>query len=381
MRMILLTFIAMAVIAGPAWAQAPQTQPAAEGDAAAVAEPLRPILSPQAKRERAEATIDRFVRHLAESDAYEAKVAGAVGEAWEAYRATKDLQELQDFLTAALAMASAPFKQSLDALDEGDYAKADSLLAPLTTSNDPWLSLHARALLARSLVEQDRLEEAEKILTPLVARESDLMAMSFLEAELDFFLGYAQLSNLKYEEAAETLTRFERQHPDAPDMFRLPAIQMLQELRNRRPESLGEVSDLMVYSGRRLRNGEPGKPVQIRQDRAIELLSKLIKQQEEQEQQQSGSSGGGGGGSQQQQQGGQGPAGGKPGSGARESSLPGGDGSPGELKRAPRAKPGEEWGKMRPEEREKILQSLRRNFPTRYRQLIEQYYKQLAKEQ
>jgi hypothetical protein len=35
---------------------------------------------------------------------------------------------------------------------------------------------------------------------------------------------------------------------------------------------------------------------------------------------------------------------------------------------------------MRPEERERVLQSLRRAFPSRYRQLVEQYYKQLAKE-
>jgi hypothetical protein len=38
------------------------------------------------------------------------------------------------------------------------------------------------------------------------------------------------------------------------------------------------------------------------------------------------------------------------------------------------------WGKMRPEERRRILQSLRKDFPARYRQLVEQYYKQLGKE-
>ena len=60
--------------------------------------------------------------------------------------------------------------------------------------------------------------------------------------------------------------------------------------------------------------------------------------------------------------------------------LPGGPGNLGPLDRAANAKPGEEWGKMRPEDREKILQSLRRSFPSRYRDLVEQYYKQLAKE-
>ncbi len=34
---------------------------------------------------------------------------------------------------------------------------------------------------------------------------------------------------------------------------------------------------------------------------------------------------------------------------------------------------------MPPAERERILQALRDNFPSRYRQLVEQYYEQLAK--
>jgi hypothetical protein len=32
-------------------------------------------------------------------------------------------------------------------------------------------------------------------------------------------------------------------------------------------------------------------------------------------------------------------------------------------------------------DRDRILQSVTKNFPTRYRDLVEQYYKQLAKEQ
>ena len=64
----------------------------------------------------------------------------------------------------------------------------------------------------------------------------------------------------------------------------------------------------------------------------------------------------------------------------KQSMLPDGTAQIGELQRPQRATPGEQWGKMRPEDREKILQSLRKNFPSQYRQLVEQYYKQLAKE-
>jgi len=55
-------------------------------------------------------------------------------------------------------------------------------------------------------------------------------------------------------------------------------------------------------------------------------------------------------------------------------------GGPGEL-RSDTARPGEAWGNMPPEERERILQSIGKDFPSQYRQLVEQYYNQLAKEE
>jgi hypothetical protein len=36
---------------------------------------------------------------------------------------------------------------------------------------------------------------------------------------------------------------------------------------------------------------------------------------------------------------------------------------------------------MPPKQREEILQSIQKQFPSRYRDLLEQYYKQLAKDQ
>jgi hypothetical protein len=36
---------------------------------------------------------------------------------------------------------------------------------------------------------------------------------------------------------------------------------------------------------------------------------------------------------------------------------------------------------MKPQQRARILQVLQENFPNRYRQLVEQYYKELAREQ
>jgi acyl-CoA reductase-like NAD-dependent aldehyde dehydrogenase len=63
----------------------------------------------------------------------------------------------------------------------------------------------------------------------------------------------------------------------------------------------------------------------------------------------------------------------------KDSSLPGGEAGEDSLRASQRVKPGESWGAMAPAERERILQALRDNFPARYRQLVEQYYEQLAK--
>ena len=179
----------------------------------------------------------------------------------------------------------------------------------------------------------------------------------------------------------ETQREFEKNHPAAPDRFRLLIQQMLGESAGRQPEGLGEVSSLMTYSTRRLRAGEAGEPVQDKQRRTVELLSKLIEEAERQERQQGLCKNCGGKGCSKCR-------GSRvatasplnPRSPMQDSQLPGGSGGIAELNRPPRVRPGETWGKMRPEQREKIQQSLGKNFPSRYRQLVEQYYKQLAKE-
>lgn len=338
---------------------------------------LRPILSAKAQRKAASETIDRFVQHVQTSPTIDARARQAVAQAWQQHR-NDDV--LEDFMMAGLSIVSPAFKDGAVALDSEDYTKTDKVFASLAKHNDPYIALHASALAARSLVEQDRLEEAEKILQPLAAREKELADKTFLGDEVDFLLGYCLLANLRYEEAGVILERFDRQHPNAPDRLHLPARQMLQELQLRRPGRLGDVSDLMVYSGRRLAVGDPGEPVQAKQAEAVTLLSRLIAEAEERECGKGKCKSCGGKGCKKCGGSGQ-PKGNQPsGSPAKNSILPLGPGHIGALERTPEADPGEHWGKMRPEQRERILQSLRRNFPAQYRQLVEQYYKQLAKE-
>jgi hypothetical protein len=288
-------------------------------------------------------------------------------------------------MTAAVALMSKPYKVALDAVEAGKTADALTLLKPLPDNPDAYVSLHASALMARVLVENDRTDEAQKIIEGLAKRDDEINSHTFLGSELKFMLGYCQVSNLQFKAALDTFKEFERLYPKAPDQYRLPARHMLQELAVRQPGSLGEVSDLMSYAGRQLKHARTGEAVINRQDQAVQLLGNLIDDAEkhENEAQQSGTCKQCGGkgcskcrgtgkvaGNQQQPQ-----------FGANRSALPPGTGRIGTLHQSTRARPGEEWGKMRPEDRERVMQALRQNFPSRYRQLVEQYYRELAKQE
>ncbi len=63
---------------------------------------------------------------------------------------------------------------------------------------------------------------------------------------------------------------------------------------------------------------------------------------------------------------------------ADESRL--GPGAPGgeSLHAGSRAMPGEAWGRMPPQQRERVMQSIREGFAPGYQELVEQYYRQLA---
>jgi tetratricopeptide (TPR) repeat protein len=346
-------------VARPATRPAPATSAPVPLDAAVAA----------AARAKIDAFVDRVSRDPAIKDAAKEVIA----DAWQRRRAEADPR---GFLEEAQAVLSPQYKQALDAMAEQKYADAEKLLVPLTTSADPYIAAHAASSLARSLIEQDRIDDAIKLLDAWRDRDQDVARCSFQGPEMDFMRAYGLLRTLKYERAMAALARFMQDHPDAPDRLRLTARQILQELQQRKPEQLGDVADLMGYAGRQLRVGLSDQPVVEAQNKAVELLNRLIKESEEQEQQ--GQGGGGGGKSSSKGQ--PGAARGRPGAPAERSTLPEGPTENGPLRRSPVARPGEMWGRMPAQQREKILQSLRKNFPERYRELVEQYYKQLGKQ-
>ena len=219
----------------------------------------------------------------------------------------------------------------------------------------------------------DRLIEAAERIGELSGDGgARLAAYSYFAPEMGFLRGYCLLGDLRFEEADHALRAFWLISPMLRRGWRFPPGKILLELSNREPEMMGEVVDLMQYSGRRLKNADAGETVQQRQQRVLELLDKMIKEAEDREKNacSSGSSGSSGG----QSKSGQAPQ-----SPMQDSSLPSGNPEPGMLRSGRRVNPGETWGAMPPRSESVSCKHFARAFRSRYRRLVEQYYEELAK--
>ncbi len=294
-----------------------------------------------------------------------------------------------EFMAQALSLTSARFRDVLETYDEERFAESARLAGEAKADSNRYTAIYAAGYEALSLVAAERFEAANRLLGELLTDEGrrDIASHSYLGPELAFLRGFCLVADLQFEEGEVELNRFLDEHPDAPIRLTIAARQMLHELLNREPGKIGEVVDLMKNSHGRLQLHDSGKVVQARQQRILDLLDKLIKDAEDNESKckcKGSKSGedkkpcpqhGEGQGQQQQQQQGQK----RQQTPMQESRLPGGTPSAGALRDARRANPADSWGAMPPLERERILQALRESFPSRYRQLVEQYYEELAK--
>ena len=132
---------------------------------------------------------------------------------------------------------------------------------------------------------------------------------------------------------------------------------------------------------RMLNKTETGDNTQDKQEQVVAELNRLIEMMRQKEQGGGGDGQGGGQqGGQQQGQGGNAQGNQQSGGPAQGSTLPGGESRVGDLAEGRRAANSDQWGNLRDKEREEAVQFLREKFPTRYREIIERYYRALAEE-
>lgn len=318
----------------------------------------------------AEKVVADFLTNMAAVKVYDDEARAFV----TAQRKEAATDELADFLDLALPVLDPEFKRGLDLLDEDELIESMAVFEALSKSSDPFMAVTAATYAATAMIELEQVDRCQAMLNRVRKDHDPIENYTTALDRFRFMLGYCQVHNLEYEQAFATFEDFLANHPNAPERLRNAAVQILTELSRRAPGRLGDVRDLLNYARRKIGNGLTDDPVLDRQDEAIALLDVLIEEAEEQEKSQCGGGDGDGGGKK-----GGGAGGNKPSGGAKRSTMPSGSGRVGELRRT-RAKPGEMWGKMPPKQREQILQALQKEFPSQYRELLEQYYTQLAKD-
>lgn len=218
-----------------------------------------------------------------------------------------------------------------------------------------------RLWLGRERVRRDRFDEGLALLADLdPATAIDPAALLFHRAACQHWL-------LEADVAVETLDRLLERSGEIPVRYERVARLLRADIATLEDESLDHIARRMRDITRRLDLGRAGPKTLAVQDGVIDSLDKMIKQieQQRQQQQQSQASSGAGGGN-----------GGGSGTPMDDSRIAGGKGAGEVTKREIGDSDG--WGKLPPHKREEALQQIGREFPTHYREAIEQYFKRLA---
>jgi hypothetical protein len=220
-----------------------------------------------------------------------------------------------------------------------------------------------RLYLARWLVQEGYYDEAISWAAGL--SPADVVAP---EALL-FYQAVAHHRLVMPDKASSALGQLLARRDELPIRYQKLADLMQQDLAALDDESLDHIARRMDDVRRRLALGGAGERVQKVESGVIESLDKMIKGIEEQLQR-------------QQNRGGAGQAGGQP-SGAptpmqdsRIAELKG----PGKVDQRDVGN-GAGWGNLPEKDREKALQDIGRDFPSHYREVIEEYFRRIAAEE
>ena len=241
----------------------------------------------------------------------------------------------------------------------GDLPDFDLLeseeLAPLVRDN-------LRLYIGKWLAISGMYDECVDVLSPL---EVDQVAAP---ESLLFYRSVAHYRLRNKEEGLAAIEQLLENKDGLPRRYIALSELMQAELDSLEPDSLDEISRIMDSVRVRLGLGRAGTRVRKEEDEIVEKLDKKIEELEQQRQQQ-----------QQQQQSGNNAKGNQAQNPADDSSLPSGQASP---EVDPRRLASEtEWGDLPPKAREEALQSLGKEFPSHYREVIEEYFRKIARDE
>ena len=277
--------------------------------------------------------------------------------------ATSSDQSLEENLlvhlagTFALADANA---EKLNALCA--QPRASLVLSDQTWLGDPQMprfeACNMRLFYAKWLVQESLFDEAKEQLSGL--EPSDVVA----PATLLFYQSVVYHKLLEKESGLKTIEKLLGATESSPRRYIAVARLMQDDLKGLEEDSLDHIARRMDDIHRLLDFGRAGPKVRKVEDGVIESLDKLIKKIEDQQQQQQQSS------SSNNTL--------RPSNPAKDSVPMGGKG-PGDITKRDIGSESD-WGNLPPKDREEALQQIGRDFPSHYRDVIEQYFKRMASE-
>ncbi|MCI0335584.1 MAG: hypothetical protein L0228_20440 [Planctomycetes bacterium] len=304
-----------------------------------------------------EAVFDSLDDYLSTAE-IEADRQSAARKAWQSNEDAAD-GGLLDRLATSIAKADDRAHELIEYCSGVSKPGALPEFAWLADSDTPLLVRNnMRLYLARWLVQQGYYDEAISWTEGLTT--DDVVAPDALL----FYRAIAYHRLVQPNQADAALTQLLEREDDLPTRYQKLAGLMRQDLAGLEDDSLDHIARRMEDIRRRLAQGRSGEHVQKIENGVIESLDKLIKKAEEQMQQsQSASSAGG-----------------------QQSGTPMEDSQIAELKGPGKVEPrdigrGTGWGNLPDKDREKALQDIGREFPSHYREVIEEYFRRLAAEE
>jgi hypothetical protein len=227
-------------------------------------------------------------------------------------------------------------------------------------SRPAWLRADLKLFAGRWAAQERLYDESLAQLGKLDPAEvADPATLLFYQA-----VGFHRL--LDREAGALAVDRLLEREGELPQRYVAVAKLLKDDFNALQEESLDHISRRMNDIERRLDLGRAGPQVRKIEDGVIESLDKLIKQEEDKQSQQQAAMAAGSGGSLPQ-----GP------SNPAQDSMPLQGKGPGQVNKR-KIKDGDGWGNLDPKEREEALQQIGQAFPAHYREVIEQYFRNLA---
>jgi hypothetical protein len=224
---------------------------------------------------------------------------------------------------------------------------------------DPLLHDNMRLIYGRWLAQNSFYDEALIYLGDLNTRDVvDPAALLFYRSVVHHRL-------LDKKGCLEDISRLLENEADVPVRFKAVARLMDVDLRPLKEDSLDEIARLMEDIQRRLQLGRAGTRVRKEEEDVVAKLDKMIEKIEEQQQQQQSSDSSGGSS--------------RSNSPAPDSSRLGGRG-PGDVDQRDIGDQSG-WGNLPPKERQAALQQISKDLPAHFREVIEEYFRKLARDE